>query len=492
MKIRFWPALFILRIATVFSTLVTISLAATAQGGGQKGVVQFTVYPWSESWEHLRVDKKLLRELSIPAVTVTRFETMEFSLTDEFIEIFKLTKSEVRQVTKAIADAQHAFRTVEGRSLAPVSVVPLRLMDAAKGDQRFQFRLARLPEEAGPIRTRLEEAVLSNLGEERTKVFWENARLLNGEIPPVTNGASFLHGGNASTYTFVLPAKHPGRVDLYYGSGRNFHGVTWGEPLDRYAPETLRPILAGWRKDAVKVESKSAADAVAKSSVRETGVESSNRAGNSKWDETVPFADLPKTVIKSLELPAFTFEEKFFPETVALFGLSEMEQQAVIDLYSEMKLRFEQLERANFHRVKPGRNNFVIKAFPEESAALKAEWVEKLKELVGATRGELLDKSIRTELSPDHAMNKPEKRDGILRNFDGHWRRGPNWFRRGTEETQIDVTTGEENGRPMLKIDHKTGGEGGERGSGSVPGGRIPVRWQHLLTPDMLGLPVVL
>jgi hypothetical protein len=71
---------------------------------------------------------------------------------------------------------------------------------------------------------------------------------------------------------------------------------------------------------------------------------------------------------------------------------------------------------------------------------------------------------------------------------------GPIWLHRGTAETRLNVTTGvDRDGHPTVKsIDHQTGGEGGERGSGGVPGGQVPKRWQHLLTPDILGLPLTL
>ena len=61
-----------------------------------------------------------------------------------------------------------------------------------------------------------------------------------------------------------------------------------------------------------------------------------------------------------------------------------------------MKDRFEQLERANFVRPDPKQTSFILRAFPEETGALKQEWLTNLGKLVGTSRAELLDQFVRT------------------------------------------------------------------------------------------------
>ena len=504
---------------------LSLSLSAKAEDARKSEIQtkQFQTYPWSEDSEYVRVTKSILSELAIPSVTITNHEAMQFILTDEFIKTFKLTPSEVQQVSRGISDALHQYRTVEGKHFEPADE-PAKIgrgrQPWAEADERFNFRLVPFPEEAAAIRKRLEQVVASSLGEERSKFFWENGSLLDSEINTFTKSTPLPPGTTSTTtYTFVLPTSNPGRVDRYRttytehrgGRGGGSDGRTYGEALDQYAPETLKPVLARWRKSAAngtpKSESPSAVQALPSAQVKEsvaTKVDAVNSTGSlkgeisisalqtaSRWDDTVPFCDFPKSLIKSLQVSGLTPDEELSPEAAALFGLTEGDQKTVSDLYSEMKTRFEKLERAHFERTQPGRNSFVLKAFPEESAALKREWAEKLKRLVGQTRGEMLDQSIRTGITPFHLMKRDAKAEAMRRDSRRLFDSGPTWLHRGTAETRLDVTTGVDgNGRPTLSIDYHT--EGGGRGSGGVPGGQVPERWRHLLTPDMLGLPLTL
>jgi hypothetical protein len=487
-------------------------------------VNQFQVYPWVEDSKYARVTKTLLRELSIPSVTITNHETIQFVLTDEFINAFKLMPSEIDQVSRALTNALHEYRTVEGKHFEPTDQPANFGAPGGRGGpapgEKFNFRLIPFPEEAAAIRQRLEAAVLSSLGEERSSFFWENGLpFLNSELNTFTNDTPRPPGATSTTtYSFVLPTLNPGRVDWYRatvtehrgGRGGGSSGRTYGEPLDRYAPESLKPILAQWRKTAAKDTLKSEspkAQALTPAPVKESETAISNPENQTaspkansqsasgpqsapRWDNDVSFVDLPKSSIASLKVPGLTMDEDLSPEATALFGLSADDQKAVRDLYNNMKARFQKLERAHFERTEPNKNSFVLKAFPEKSAALKSEWVEKLKELVGPTRGELLDQSIRTRLTGFHLMkrnNRGERMGPDMRFFEN----GPTWLHRGTAKTTLNVTTGvDRNGRPTLSIDHET--EGGGRGSGGARGGQVPERWRHLLTPDMLGQPLTL
>ncbi|MBI3416326.1 MAG: hypothetical protein HY043_13610 [Verrucomicrobia bacterium] len=494
----------------------TLSLTANAQPPTQSASQsnRFQIYPWSEDSDYARVDKSVLRELSITPVTMTNFETRQFVLTDEFMVAFKLTPLEIQQISGALADALHDYRTLEGKHLEPIDQPPkvVRGNEPWVGaDAKYSFRRLFFPQAAAAIRKRLEQVVMSSLGPERSKLFWESRLILDGEMSASSEVVWNSDGSRtAVTYCFLLPAAHPGRVDIYLTYSGGSHGWTWGEPLDQYAPETLKPILTRWRKDAAKSAAKTnippTSQAALPPQAKEndsTKVTPANLAepseqkktqsasapqNTSRWDDTVPFVDLSKTLIRTLKIPGLTLDEELSPESAAVFGLSEVEQEAVRGLYREMKTRFEKLEREHLQRVEPGRNSFVLKAFPEKSAALKREWGDKLKELVGQTRGSLLDHSIRTDMTMLQIM----KRDAIRRRM--LWGGGPTWLHRGTAVSRLNVTTGvDQNDLPNVQqLDFQEEGEGGERSSGGVPDGQVPARWRHLLTPEILGQPLKL
>lgn len=158
-----------------------------------------------------------------------------------------------------------------------------------------------------------------------------------------------------------------------------------------------------------------------------------------------------------------------------------------------MKTRFENLERAHFERSKDDKNRFVLRAFPEKNAVLQKEWTERLQVLVGAQRGELLDHSVRTPASPFNMIRRGGPRGGIAdrRGFSDN---GPDWLHRGEAEFQINVSPGNpgRDGQPTLRIEYESHDQGGARGSWGGRRDQIPERWRHLLTPDILGLPLTL
>jgi hypothetical protein len=208
-----------------------------------------------------------------------------------------------------------------------------------------------------------------------------------------------------------------------------------------------------------------------------------------RWDNQSPFVDLPKSLIKSLQIAGLAPEGGLSPEAVTLFGLNPEEEKAISALYDQIRLRFEQMEREHFSRVEPGKNSFVVRAFPEKSAALRREWTEKLQDLVGQGRGELLDESIRTPISPWNEMRRARALDAKA-----HLRfiydRGKDWLHRGAAEVHMDVSQGNpgRDGQPTYRIEYRTEAEGGERGSWGGREDQIPERWRHLLTPDILGV----
>jgi hypothetical protein len=211
---------------------------------------------------------------------------------------------------------------------------------------------------------------------------------------------------------------------------------------------------------------------------------------NIVWDDKAPFTDLPKSLIVTLQIAGLTSNEEITPEAATLFGLGVEEQNSVRRLYDGLKTRFLQLERAHLERVAPDKSNFVLRAFPEKSGALQKEWIEKLKQLLGNNRGEMLDRSIRTQSSPTRAARQMNFPMGPPRAFST----GPSWLQRGDEDIEIELSPGpgRRDGQPSLRIEHRS--LNGRGGNGTFEGSpdRIPERWRHLITPEILGVPLTL
>jgi hypothetical protein len=488
--------------------LATLLASAAESSKSDAQTNQFKVYPWLEDSEFARVDKRLLREISIPPVTVTNHETMQFVLTQEFVRAFRLTPPEIDQVSRAITNAQHEYRIAEGRHLestGPPAQGPAQFGLVA--GERFTFRLIRFPQEAAAIRKRLEDVVLSTLGEERTKCFWENGWLgLESDMNTFSKPMMFT----PTNFIFSLPASNPGRVDLLRTASGGSDGRTYTESLDQYAPESIKPVIARWRKEAAEKapqrETSTNSQATEASAKPENVAATSNSANlnrssnqtiaesaagsqtTSRWEDGVSFVDLPKKLIPSLKVPGLTLDEEISPETAALFGLTPDEQTAARALYDDMRTQFENVERAHFERTELG--SFVMKAFPEKSNALKNEWVKKLKELVGNARGEMLDQAIRTEFTLDHIIRRRALGRDVRRLMFNE--PGQTWLHRGTTETKLIVTSGiDQKGRPCIThLEERT--EGGGNRVGGVPDGEVPKRWRHLLPTDVLGVPLTL
>ena len=105
---------------------------------------------------------------------------------------------------------------------------------------------------------------------------------------------------------------------------------------------------------------------------------------------------------------------------------------------------------------------------------MRTEWTEKLKELLGENRGELLDELVRTPISPAFYLQKhrrflPESNDDV------------NWLRRGTETIEIEIDPDTRSVRFQSQV------KDGNHGSfGPFNPDRVPKRWQHLLTRDLV------
>jgi len=515
----------------VFTSVVFGYAAETPPSDARPETNDPHVYPWSESSEFARVPKSFLSQIDLPSVEIKNHETRQFALADDFVQIFRVTPSEVNLVTTALVNALHEYRMTESKHLEPIDEAPdmgrpMPPRDRPPPREQFHFRLTPFPEEAQAIRRKLGNSILTVLGEQRSKFFWASAELrLESEMSTFAQPVPL---GMARTifYTFILRDGEPAPTIDLIKMTRDLHadGVSGGgttgahspsEALDQYAPEKMKPVLARWREiianatgivattevtvlsDGGKKERAGLHDVTASDQQRHPDTAQSSVASTApKWDDAVRFADLPKRLIGSQRIPCLTQEGDVSPEAATLFGLSVKEQAAIRALYAEMKIRFEQVERAHFELVDPTQFKFVLRAFPEKSAALKNEWAERLKELVGTERGTLLDESIRASTTAPMRFFLFGRGEPPGPNIPGPGPRmfgapGPGWLSRGTAEMTLDVTfEAGPAGQPTQRIEFQT--EGGGRGSSSGPRGQVPERWQHLLTPDLLRLPEAL
>ena len=437
-------------------------------------------YPWSETSESVRVGKELLERIPFRSVVVTNFNSMQFVLRPEFVATMLLTVEEVERVQAALTFALHEFRTLRGHHFEAVtgnSEFDTGLTEKPYASGTFTFRLNPFELEAAAIRERLKKDILRLLGPQRARFFWlEGEAYLDGEMN-TTKQARFA----SETHCFSLMTNDPGPlVDIKILGTSGSSGRPYGEELDQYAPEKLKPILKGWR-DWIATKPRGSFQWVAPRS--EDGVlDPSAYAGRSRWDDASEYVDLPKPVAGALGVPGLTDMEELSPELIALLGLTPKDVLAVMQFYHKMKGQVEDLERANLVRHDPTKTSFVIRPFPDQVGSLKREWLTTIKGLLGSGRGELLDRLVHTpraiSLGRLRHLGKP---DFLLTDT------GPRWFDRGIFEIRIDIETviGPA-GREIRRFSYESDSpESGSTGGARV---RIPERFRHVLTPEMLGV----
>jgi hypothetical protein len=380
-------------------------------------------------------------------------------------------------MSTALTNALHEYRTVQGKHFEPLdddATFEKARSEVPYASGSLRFSLKPFETEAAAIRQKLKSEVLETLGPERTKLFWLQGLMLDGEMN-TTNHARFA----GQTHSFHLLTTGPGPlVDVTVTYKGGSHGRPYGEALDQYAPDKLKPILKRWREWIAERPRGSFAWTAPASEQTEIDIPPSRKPP--KWSDVSEYIDLPKAVVRALKVPGLTDEEEISPEAIALLGLTTNEVNAVTQLYREMKARFEQLERANFVRPDPKQTSFILRAFPEQTAALKREWLTDLKDLMGASRAELLDQFVRTPVSIFmRGVHRGIERE--LRGMDA----GPRWFDRGLFEMRIEVQTKiGANGQEIRELRYKS--DRPEGGSIGGPRLNIPNRFRHLLTPEML------
>ncbi|MCL4180279.1 MAG: M56 family metallopeptidase [Verrucomicrobia bacterium] len=465
-------------VAVTLLALVTFSTPGS-ELAGESTLGTPASYPWSEDSEYVRVEKDLLERISIRSVTITNGNTVQFVLAPEFVHACLLTSEEIERMNAALTNALHEYRTVQGQHFEPMDDEATfesarKELPYAKGT--FKFSLKPFEAEARGIRERLKSDVVATLGSQRAELFWQQGEMfLKGEMN-TTNHARFL----GQTHRFSVLTRVPGPlVDITVTYSGGSHGRPYGEALDPYAPEKLKPILKRWREWIAGQPQGSFVWTVPAS--EQTVIEIPPGLKLGRWNDASEYVDLPKPVVMALKVPGLTDDEKLSPEAIALLGLATNEVLAVNELYQHMKLRTEAVERANLVKPDPEKMSFILRAFPEQAAALKREWLTNLTERIGAGRAELLDQFIRTSL---WTLNQRDHKafDWDLRMV----RAGPRWFDRGQFDLRIYVKNVKRpDGLYGLQIRYESDlPEGGDDG-----GPDIPPRFRHLLTPDILNAP---
>lgn len=430
---------------------------------------------------HVRLRKDVLERIMVLPVEITNFKTMQFVLTSAFNSALCLTQGQIERVTSAVNQALHEYRTIQGRQFEPID-------DAAAFHQAlnetpfprgvFRFRLKPFQSEAASIREKLASEVMQALGPQRARLFWlQGEDFLNSEMP-ATNHARFV----SDVHEFRLSTNDPGPlVDITVRSSGGHHGRPYGEALDPYAPEQLKPILKRWRNWIEEHPRGSHAwNAPARAPLTRRPANYRNAA---TWDDAAAYVELPQDVVLALNLQGLTEEEDLSPDAVALLGLTTNEVKAVTETYQRSKEQMEQLERANLVRPDPKRTRYILRRFPENAAALRREWRMSLENLLGPNRGRMLDQLVcRPEMPSKPLQGKPP---GVRPPW---MRTGARWFERGDAQIEFEIeTVVRPDGREARKFRYQS--DRGENGTFESPQLSIPARFKHLFTPEILELP---
>jgi hypothetical protein len=243
---------------------------------------------------------------------------MRFVLTPEFVAAFLLTPDEVERMSTALTNALHDYRTLQGKHFEPLdddATFEKARSEVPYASGSLRFSLQSFEAAAAAIRQKLKSEVLETLGPERTKLFWLQGLMLDGEMN-TTNHAIFA----GQTHSFHLLTRDPGPlVDVTVTYKGGSHGRPYGEALDQYAPDKLKPILKRWREWLAERPRGSFAWTAPAS--EQTVIDSTSRKPP-KWSDVSEYIDLPKAVVRALKVPGLTDEEEISPEAIALLGLT--------------------------------------------------------------------------------------------------------------------------------------------------------------------------
>ena len=436
-------------------------------------------YPWSENSDFTRVPKSFLELIRFNSLMLANPELMQFGLSEQFIQACRVTPDEVRRVNAAFAQAVQSYRVELGRHMEstaePENLREVLQQLPRRGDllESHTFQIAPFPKEVAVLRRWLEAQVVEVLGAERAILFWRRApwfldqeMSLNESSPSATSSWSALY-----SYVLMKPAQVEFLrldIDLRFGAtgelgaSRMFSSAA----AEEFAPEAMKPILERWRKAGPNPPvylPPAVGPPIA--AVAPKGTDATTIGG---WDNLVPYVDLPKSSVGSFRILAVTPWGVVTREAAVLLGLTSEERVSVRDLYAEMRVRVEQLEKKHFEPTDALRQSFVLHPFPEERAALQAEWREKLAGKIGATRAGLFDHAVRN-------LNNPEN----------IWTSTLYWQELGLGQIRINVTVKRSRDGTFTQL-FEYQNEFGKRGSINSDPGYVADRWRHLISPEML------
>lgn len=443
-----------------------------------------------EPESYLRVPKSFLERIPMPAVTASNPETRDYTLSTEFIETLRITPLEVQKVHATLAEALHQYRTEEGRHLEPSTEKaydPFPPRTDTRVLEAIDFILMPFPDEAQAIRAKLEADVLEAIGPERTKLFFKS---FSGGMKTFSEAPSPQIGKTKQYYSFRLrewPTHQ--EVDLHQASvsergGAGAGGGPYPASLDPYLPESLKPTIVQWRQRiaefaaTVKREplAEVAPDAAAPSG--STAVSRDRQQQSTPWDESASHIDLRKSLLRSVGFAAIAPDGKLTDDARVLCEMTDSEVNAVQNLYAALNERCLKLEIENFEPIPSEKGKYLIRAFPEANAELCREWTKQLKELLGKERAEFLDQMIRTMPSVHARMSMSMR--GIDR-----IRAGINWVEAGTNVVVMELVASNIRGQSIeVRYGPKEGS--GPTGTFGIREDRVPNRWRHLLTPEVL------
>ena len=301
---------------------------------------------------------------------------------------------------------------------------------------------------------------------------------------------------STNTYVFALRNGEPIPEIQIFQTHVNVspRGMAWGgggrhssEFLDRYAPESMKPVLARWRSTLAKAAAAADPSKPAALPTPQTTAPPEERA---KWESDLAFVDLSKKLIPALRLPIISADGTIANQATILFGLTAKERGAILELFNQMRFRLEKLEVEHFERIAADQSSFVIHAFPEENAALRRQWLAGLAGLIETNRAAWFDQAMR--IPPfvpieDVVARVEAEFASSAQGLMAIGRKGPDWFERGNAEQRIDVVFGQtSNGVPTQRFNYH--GSGTTFASFGFPIGQVPPRWEHLFTPGMLKL----
>ncbi|MGE3310386.1 MAG: hypothetical protein AB7O66_10485 [Limisphaerales bacterium] len=441
-------------LATVF-VLLTLSASAPGQPYDRNrpplGHGDLKSYPWSEATEWVRVPKGLLRYFDFAALDVSKDPGHpNWIVSDSFIGLFGLTAAQTEALSLLVHQARDAQRQAEGNHLKPVDgPLPMGSYRPPAGltvlEERT-FLLEPYPSALDEIEGNLRAGLLQLLGKQRSEEFWRRSNFQRTILRSTAVSESL---------TFrLIEIRETRSVDLLRVSGGSSSSGPYSEEADRFAPESLRPLLKKWRDsvhDFQRTNSASVAETpvpgLAKDAGRPTiGNPDANRQSppspipphgnplNVVWDEGTEYVDFSKSRIPGLGIPTIDDDDKLSPEAEVLFGFTSDEAEAVSGLFKEFRVRFEQLEASHFTRQNPVETRYVLSKFPDEANSLHDEWLRRLKEVSGNRRGELLDQCMKDTGTQFRRRRFDNPRVGARRMM--NW---PVWLLRGNRAFEFSV-----------------------------------------------------